>query len=280
MELSPNIITLIESSHSETESFGRPGNLYTMVLAQYGLSLSAVGKFEEGIQSLERAAAFVNEIEDPYARWFSEFYHACLCLFRSDGAAMIRLYRNCISRIETVQIYVFLGMCWTWLGLGHHLVGETETALDCIQKGLQIQEEYRVPFWLSSQYYTLSWVHYDLGNLEKARAYSEEALSLSKKAGEKLWYGSSVIGHGRILAKMRAVELDEAEALMKLGIRLLEDMRLRPLYSVGYLRLGELYKDAGRIHEALESLKKAEGMFREMGMDYWLGKTQEVLARL
>ncbi len=30
----------------------------------------------------------------------------------------------------------------------------------------------------------------------------------------------------------------------------------------------------------LENLKKAETMFREMGMDYWLGKAQEVLARL
>jgi hypothetical protein len=29
----------------------------------------------------------------------------------------------------------------------------------------------------------------------------------------------------------------------------------------------------------LETLKKAEAMFHDMGMDYWLGKTQEVLAR-
>jgi class 3 adenylate cyclase len=29
-----------------------------------------------------------------------------------------------------------------------------------------------------------------------------------------------------------------------------------------------------------QNLKKAEGMFRYMGMDYWLGKAQETLARL
>jgi hypothetical protein len=31
---------------------------------------------------------------------------------------------------------------------------------------------------------------------------------------------------------------------------------------------------------SLENLKRAEGMFQEMGMDYWLAKTQEVLGRL
>jgi len=44
--------------------------------------------------------------------------------------------------------------------------------------------------------------------------------------------------------------------------------------------LGELYEGTGQNEKALENLKKAEGMFQEMGMDYWLGKTHEVLGRL
>ncbi len=32
--------------------------------------------------------------------------------------------------------------------------------------------------------------------------------------------------------------------------------------------------------EAQETLRKAEGMFQKMGMDYWLRRTQEVLARV
>ena len=37
---------------------------------------------------------------------------------------------------------------------------------------------------------------------------------------------------------------------------------------------------AGQKKKSLENLKKAEENFREMGMDYWLDKTQEVLKRL
>jgi hypothetical protein len=32
--------------------------------------------------------------------------------------------------------------------------------------------------------------------------------------------------------------------------------------------------------KTLENLKKTEGMFKEMGMDYWLAKTDEVLKRM
>ncbi len=49
---------------------------------------------------------------------------------------------------------------------------------------------------------------------------------------------------------------------------------------MGYLFLGELYLDTGQKEKALENLKKAGGMFKEMGMDYWLAKTDEVLKRL
>jgi hypothetical protein len=37
---------------------------------------------------------------------------------------------------------------------------------------------------------------------------------------------------------------------------------------------------SGQKDKALENLKKAEGMFREMGMDYWLAKTHKALERL
>jgi hypothetical protein len=60
----------------------------------------------------------------------------------------------------------------------------------------------------------------------------------------------------------------------------LEGLKLKATCSQGYLFLGELHADAGQRDEALENLKKAESMFREMGADYWLAKTEEVMGRL
>jgi tetratricopeptide (TPR) repeat protein len=63
-------------------------------------------------------------------------------------------------------------------------------------------------------------------------------------------------------------------------MRVLEELGLTYAYGWRYLWIGEAYADAGRRDEALQNLKKAEGMFRDMGMDYWLSKAQEALSRL
>jgi hypothetical protein len=39
-----------------------------------------------------------------------------------------------------------------------------------------------------------------------------------------------------------------------------------------------LYANADQKEKALETLKKAETMFQEMSMDYWLAETRKVLA--
>ena len=74
--------------------------------------------------------------------------------------------------------------------------------------------------------------------------------------------------------------MDEAEEYILKGIKMLEELKTQPYLSTGYLWLGELYADMGQREKALENLKKAEEMFKEMGMDYWLSRTHEVLKRV
>ena len=61
------------------------------------------------------------------------------------------------------------------------------------------------------------------------------------------------------------------------GISMLDDLQIRPRYAEGLMYLEELYADAGQRGAALENLKKAAGMFQEMGMDYWLTQVRKIL---
>jgi tetratricopeptide (TPR) repeat protein len=72
----------------------------------------------------------------------------------------------------------------------------------------------------------------------------------------------------------------QAEECILKGIKIDEELKIKTYYAPGYYFLGELYADTGQKDKALETLKKAEKLFREMGMDYWLVKTREVLERL
>ena len=82
------------------------------------------------------------------------------------------------------------------------------------------------------------------------------------------------------MAKTDHLKVHKAEESILEGIKILEEIKSKPHYSSGYLYLGELYANTDRKEEALVNLKKAEGMFKEMEMDYWLARTKEVLERL
>ena len=50
--------------------------------------------------------------------------------------------------------------------------------------------------------------------------------------------------------------------------------------SRGYLALGTLFGDMDRKDAAVDYLKKAEGMFKEIGMDFYVKQTQAALKKL
>jgi hypothetical protein len=85
---------------------------------------------------------------------------------------------------------------------------------------------------------------------------------------------------GRVLGKADPSKIDETKRCILKGIKISEDLKIKAIYPQGYLFLGELYADSGQKHLAIENLKKAESLFQEMGMDYWLSKTQEVMEGL
>jgi tetratricopeptide (TPR) repeat protein len=117
-------------------------------------------------------------------------------------------------------------------------------------------------------------------DLKNAQECAEEALRLSQEISERHWEGPSRIWFGRILEKAETVDSRKGEEHILQGIKICDELSLKPWSAKGYLFLGELCADTGRSENAFENLRKAEEMFQEMEMDYWLTKTREVLGRL
>ncbi len=103
---------------------------------------------------------------------------------------------------------------------------------------------------------------------------------MSQKNNEKAIEGFSWLLLGTISGKTEPLQIDKAKECILKGIEIPKELRTKPYYALGHLYLGQLYLNAGEKAKAIDNLKKAEGMFREMGMDYWLGKAREVLAGL
>ncbi len=110
--------------------------------------------------------------------------------------------------------------------------------------------------------------------------FTQEALKLSEINNETATQGRTWISLGRILWQENPPQVHKAEESIAKGIEILQDLKAKALYSPGYLYLGELYLNLGEKEKAAKNLKKAEDMFQEMGMDYWLTKTRKDLSRL
>jgi tetratricopeptide (TPR) repeat protein len=119
-----------------------------------------------------------------------------------------------------------------------------------------------------------------MNETRQARADVEKSLKSALECNEKHIQLSSRIMLGMTLLKAEPGLIHEMEQQILKGIEMGEQLGLPASYSPGYLWLGELYSESGRKEKALENVKKAESMFLEMGMDYWLGKAKEALGRL
>jgi tetratricopeptide (TPR) repeat protein len=242
--------------------------------------LGWLGNFEKGAVFCEKGLHTASQIGELRTLAYNESYNGWFYSLKGDGRLVVEHFKNCIKYSEEAKWYHVMGGAFCGLGYGHYLLGDFENARNNIEKSIKILQDAGVRLALSFFYCSLSMSLFDLGEYGKALASIGEALILARKNNEKNFEGFSMIWLGRILGKTDPNQFDRAEESILKGINISEELGLKPYFAQGYLYLGEFYTDIAQKEKALENLKKAEQMFQEMGMDYWLAKTQEVLNRL
>ena len=280
LDVAPQVITQIEKAHREHEFFGLEMNAYSALQAFYGGSLGALGEFPEGERFCEKALSFARETNHLFSIGLAEFYFAMLFYYKGDGENTVKHAQGAIEYFEKSQARILLPGAWGFLGYGYHLLGKLDSALEFTEKGLQMQRDAGLPLFLSFYHVVLGRIHADLGNWGEARLHAEDGLKLAQTNHERSVEGTLWILLGKIIGETDPSQTEKAEEYILQGMKILDDLKMRPSYASGYLALGELYAHGGQKEKALENLKKAETMFLEMGMDYWLAEARKVSARL
>jgi class 3 adenylate cyclase/tetratricopeptide (TPR) repeat protein len=280
LRIAPTIIGLIENSQTQAEFHERPYNPYAFILALWGIAEGTRGHFDEGEKLFKKGLSFAEEINHRATLGAVQNFYGSMLVYKGDGSRAIRILKKAIKDLEESQTFLMLGSSWTYLGYAHWLTGEYRTALEFSEKGIKIQTDLGLSFLRSLSHLFCSQSHFSLGNLKEAKMQAEQALQLSLANNEKHMQGMSRIWLGRVLAKADPGQIEAAEGPIRQGISRFEEWGMPPTYGWGYLWLGEVYAELGRQEEARENLNKAEALFREMGMDFWLAKAQEGLAKL
>jgi class 3 adenylate cyclase/ABC-type dipeptide/oligopeptide/nickel transport system ATPase component len=275
--IAPKVIALLERIQREHDFFGLGVNVYSHLQSFHGVSMGAFGEFTEGERLCEKALSFTHKINHLFSIGMAELLYGILFIFKGDGKNAVRHLQRSIEYQEKSQAVTFLPLSWACLGVGNYLLYELNTALKSIEKGLKMQMDTGIPFGLSAYHYYLSLVHFASGNLSEATLHAEQALNLAQTNHEKFHEGQSLIQLGRTVGKMEKSQIDKAEEYILQGMKILDELGIKPIYARSYLFLGELYANAGQQERAVENLKKAGEMFQEMKMDHDLVLIRKVI---
>ncbi len=279
-QIAPTLIRLIEDSGTRTLFYGMGINPYAQVLYFWGMARGMCGDFEYGERLCEKALAFAREIDHRPTLEEVEFAYGFILNIKGDGERAVSRLQRAIKYWEESQSFIFLGWAWGSLGWAHLSMGQTKMAVELAEKGLRIHIDLGIPYFRSGLHLYCSGSYFMEGDLERARTQAELALQFALQNNERHIIGMSRIWLGMAISRIDPTQTEAAEQQILQGIGLHEELGLPPLFGVGYMFLGEVYAASGRQKEALEHLKKAETLFEKMGMEYWLGRTREVLAKL
>jgi class 3 adenylate cyclase/tetratricopeptide (TPR) repeat protein len=280
VELCQKAIALIEKTGTQAESFGQPWNMYAGLLSVNGEVRGYLGDFDTGQDMCEKSIRLATESGNILGLAVSEFSYGWLFVIKGDGENAVKYFQKCTGVFEQTKATFIVGSAYGGLAFGHYYLGDLDNARQRAEAAIEAYTQVSTNLFLSHPYLALVMIHLDSGDLKNARSCVEQALNLAQKNGEKQHEGLSRILLGGILGKEDMSQSDKAQEYILEGIKILEERKIRPYSSWGYLYLGELYADMGRREKALQTLRKAETAFRKMGIDYWLRRTQEVLARV
>jgi tetratricopeptide (TPR) repeat protein len=282
IQVAPRVLTLLEKTGREWESFGVAFNfnVYSALSSYCGQALGFLGDFEKGEALCEKGLRFAQRIDNVYSVGFAEMMYGLLLFVKGDGSGAVEHLHHALACGEEGEIIPVVGMACGALGWGYLLLGELESARAHLERGLQVQRDAGLAMLMSLHNVALGMVYFESGDVERARACIEDALESARNNGEKWAEGMAWVCLGRVLGKSDRPQYEKAEECILHGIRHCDDVGMRPPSAQGHIYLGELYADTGRTDAARRSLKKAEGMCRDMGMDYWQAKAQRRLATL
>ena len=268
-------IKMIESQKRQHDFFGLGNNVYTALSLYYGHSLGWLGDFEKGELFCKKGLEFGKKIDSLTGLALAEFLYGYLYMHQGDGENVKTHFQECIKYCEDGGALIWLGLAWTGLGIGHFFINDKEAALKYINKGMKIQKDAGIPYYLSFHYFALGLVQVASGNVKASQESFTRAFELSHDQNEKWIEGTARIYLGSTIAPDDKSKIERAEKSILEGIEILNDRKIKPWSSIGYYNLGMFQADCGKMRQARINLDNAERMFREMGMKYWLSLTRQ-----
>ena len=274
------VLFLIEREDRQTDDFGLVAHPYIVISGVAGFSLGNLGDFETGIGYCEKGLEVAGKINEPFVLGCILSWYGMMHTVRGDGTLAVNYLEQSVKYLEKANEFLFRSTALVCLCRAHLFLGDRASSHVAADESLAIANEYGLEVVKAFAYYAESLLFCDEGDFKQAFVAAEKGLTIAKNSDYKYLEMQNRLALGKIVNKLNTSEYDDAKNHILRGIMISEEMPSKPYTALGYLYLGEIDYDSGRNKEAHHNLKKAEKMFKEMGMLYWLNMAQTLLERL
>jgi tetratricopeptide (TPR) repeat protein len=172
-----------------------------------------------------------------------------------------------------VDLPLFLPAVASELGYAYTLSGRVAEALPLLEQAVERGDVMRLVLNQSHRVAWLSEAYLRAGRVDDALGLAGRALDLArahKERGSQAWALRLL---GEIVSRRDPLDTETAEGHYSQALALATELEMRPLVAHCHVGLGKLDRRTGDPAKAQEHLTTAATMYREMGMNFWLEKT-------
>jgi class 3 adenylate cyclase/tetratricopeptide (TPR) repeat protein len=263
------------------EYFGltAPASVYARVWLV--LSLAQLGRFDEAAEHAAETIRFAEPTQHAFTIGQTNFGAGTLPLVKGDWAAARPLIDRWIAAARTGNIVLMLPWALASSAWVRAQLNEPGEARNRLQEATQLLERQTAQGVVGQG----GWAYHLLGRTSLLLGRPDEAQRLGSRAVESCRSNFGYAAHalhllGDVAAHPDRFDAERADAHYRQALALAVPRGMRPLVAHCHLGLGKLYRRTGQREQAQEHLTTATTMYREMGMQFWLEKTEKELGEL
>jgi predicted ATPase/class 3 adenylate cyclase len=255
-QVSRRLIESLEGDRTR-ERFGVATFPAVLSRAYLARSLAERGEFEEGEVHGKEAIRIAEVVDHPYSIIFACLWLAHLNGVKGELSRASELLERAVAECRDWNVAFLTPLALASLGHVYAWSGRIQEGTTLLQEALKIHETAGIGYFESTSAMQMGEAHLLAGQIEDARARADQAVTLSRKRGERGHEAWGLRLLGEIASHYEFSDRAAAEAHYGAALALASELEMRPLVAHCRVGLGNLSRQMHEREQAEEYLGTA-----------------------
>jgi DNA-binding SARP family transcriptional activator len=242
------------------------------------LCLAELGEFGEGVKAAAEAIRIAGITQNAHDRAWAYLGAGRFYLVRGDLTPAIHALECGLPLTRGSDLMIYFPRVAASLGMAYALAGRVMEGLALLEEAAAVGGSIGFVFGQSLVLASLAEGHLLAGQLDEAMRVAGEALELARKYSHSGWEAWILRAYGEIA--VRGDSPEDAQAFFRQAMTLAEEHGMQPLRAHCHLGLGCVAAQWGRPGEGRAEVDIALGLYRTLGMPFWITRAERERARL